>query len=326
MRCVLVLRQKLRQVNPMNSCEAQTTDFEIITTFQRLIGLCPSVKLSKIQFIGCVLSIYDAYALNDQERHKEIHEKLMQALYDRGGISAHDAEALFSLKGDLSRRFQLTWELASDLDRATVLWMDYLVFKNYWPGLQYYNLALQSKTQLALGTPEEIIWCASFKIPEPLKASKAKPQIDPNFTFDSIDENFPVFYQEFLELRDLCKILRYSQFQLIGCLLSRRDIYKKENPQTQIFDDSLTVKLLRGMGVDQLTAHLLICEDDIESQFKRVWAMLSDREKALALTTDYERFDNFWPKFDVYSRALSPYIKFSEKAVQRTCDDDFDLL
>jgi len=306
-------------------CQTHANDFEFKTTFQHWIEHCTSVKLSSIQFIGCALSVYDKYAVKDQEEQKIIEMKLTQALHKRVEISAQHVEALFLSKGDISRRFQLAWNLVSDLERATVLWMDYSIFKNYWPGLQYFNLALFPMTHLTLGTPEELLRSTSFKIPEPLKASKANPQIDANLTLDSVSKHHPKFYYEFLELRDLCKILRYSRFQLIGCLLSRRDIYKTGDVHAQIFDDSLTHKLLKGMGVDHLTAHLLICEDDIESQFKRVWAVLSDREKMLALTTDYERFDNFWPKFDVYSRVLSPYIKY-KKVADHLRNDDSDLL
>lgn len=274
-----------------------------------------------LQFVGCALSVYDAFAQSAQEEREEISKKIKQALHDRAGISAHDAEKLFLSKGNLSRRFQLAWDLMSTVERAKALWMNYSVFENYWSGLQYYNLALQPLTHLSLETPEELIRCGSFNIPKALTASKVKPHIDLNITIDSIADNLPTFFQEFLELRDLCKILRYSQFQLIGCLLSRRDVYKKDDPQAQIFDDSLTIRLLKGMGVEESTAYLLICEDDIGSQFKRVWAILSDQEKSLAITTDYERFDNFWPKFDVYTRTLSKHIKLFEKTTQHIYDD-----
>lgn len=269
--------------------------------------LCPALQISRLQQLGCILGFLDGIRRRNSEDLDYEASYLIATLRDVAHIDECDSKRLFDIQNNLGERFAMCWSLISDFDRAVALWMNYDHYNNYWPHFGHYNLSLFESIHLASGTAESLVGARPYRIPTTLVHSSTNHAKTDAYAPNGLDADmtaFPDFQRECMELRDLCKIFRYSHFQWIGCILQRRDVYETSDRSVQIFDDRIAIRMLTDTGIEHSLAQALVTKIDWANRFKLVWPIMSHYEKSMALNTDYIGFDNFWPGLDFYNLPL----------------------
>src|ERR1700712_3579382 len=177
--------------------------------------LCPALQISRLQRAGCILGYIDGLKRRNSDNIAYEESYLIAALMDVVQFSEEDSKMLLTSDNSPAERFELSWRLMSDHDRAVALWMNYDHYNNYWPAFCYYNLSLLGSIHLLRGTPESLIGARPYHIPASIaEHSIIDAQLEPYAPngYDADTLAFPDFQRECMELRDLCKIFRYSHF------------------------------------------------------------------------------------------------------------------
>ncbi|MNE67326.1 hypothetical protein D3C77_115550 [compost metagenome] len=103
-----------------------------------------------------------------------------------------------------------------------------------------------------------------------------------------------------------CKSARISQFQCIGWILEIvRTVKSKIDEEWLVNPEYATEALVRIGGLSEESASKLMQRTSLGDQFEYVWSCIEDSEREIAIHMNFDNFDNFWPGFDVYSRAWS---------------------
>ncbi|WP_414155221.1 hypothetical protein [Pseudomonas sp. BNK-43-a] len=121
----------------------------------------------------------------------------------------------------------------------------------------------------------------------------------------------------FMELQALAKVtifgvsefhksVQISQFQCVGWLLEiDRAVKRKIEKEWILNPDYATEALVRVARLSEQAASELMGLASLQEQFEYVWSYIGEDERKTAIHMNFEHYDNFWPGFDVYSRAWS---------------------
>lgn len=115
-------------------------------------------------------------------------------------------------------------------------------------------------------------------------------------------------FAEINNLRDAPQSVKECRFQTIGWILH---IYEQVNSLADTGEEvgqkgNIRIAFMEFASLDQDVSRELVRAENWRERFNLVWPVLSTRERAQALSYNYNNDDcvNYWPGFDTFNQIL----------------------
>jgi len=130
-----------------------------------------------------------------------------------------------------------------------------------------------------------------------------------------MNENSSCVSLDFNHISEEFRIVRICRFQCIGWILGAVSQTEVEvnNGATWINPEASVQALMEIPHVPEYLARKLIASGSTEERFNLTWNYIDDDEKNTAITINFDHYNNFWPGFQFYAKAIALHIANTQR-------------